>query len=98
MTQADFQVPLALDYFATFLWALSGAAVGMHKRYDFAGVLVVALLSSTGGSLIRDGIFLQQMPPVLGNSWYIPIILLATVVVSLFRQRITRMPFVDQLI
>jgi hypothetical protein len=30
----------------------------MHKRYDFAGVLVVALLASTGGSLLRDGILL----------------------------------------
>jgi uncharacterized membrane protein YeiH len=98
MVHPEFQVPIALDYFATFLWALSGAAVGMHKRYDFAGVLVVALLSATGGGLIRDGIFLQQMPPVLGDVWYIPIIMLATVILGLFRKWITRMPIIDQLI
>lgn len=46
----EFQVPLFFDYFATFLWALSGAIVGLHKRYDFAGVLVVALLSATGAA------------------------------------------------
>jgi len=98
MSQSEFQVPLLFDYFATFLWAMSGAIVGMHKRYDFAGVLVIALLSSTGGSLIRDGIFLQQVPPVLGDGWYIPLIFVATAVVSLFRQRISQMPLVDQLI
>ena len=98
MPEAEFQVPLAFDYFATFLWALSGAIVGMHKRYDFAGVLVIALLSSTGGSLIRDGIFLQRTPPVLGDGWYIPLILAATAVVGLFRRRISRMPLVDQVI
>ena len=39
----EFQVPALFDYFATFLWAVSGAIVGLHKRYDFAGVLVIAL-------------------------------------------------------
>lgn len=98
MPQSQFELPIFFDYFATFLWAMSGAVVGMHKRYDFTGALVIALLASTGGSLIRDGIFLQQTPPVLSNQWYIPIILSATVVVSLFRRRITQMPLVDRTI
>lgn len=98
MTQAQFEIPALFDYFATFLWAVSGAIVGMHKRYDFAGALVVALVASTGGSLLRDGLFLQQTPPVLSNQWYIPIILLATLLVSLFRRRISRMGLVDRTI
>jgi uncharacterized membrane protein YeiH len=83
---------------AVFLWAMSGAIVGMHKRYDFAGVLVVALLASTGGSLIRDGIFLQQTPPVLSNPWYIPVIVAATAFVGLFRRRINKMILVDRVV
>jgi len=98
MKQSQFQVPFLLDYLAVFLWAISGAIVGMHKRYDFAGVLVVALLASTGGSLIRDGIFLQQTPPVLTNPWYIPVIIGATAVVGLFRRRITGMILVDRVV
>ncbi len=98
MTPSEFHVPPLFDYFATFLWALSGAIVGMHKRYDIAGVLVIALLASTGGSLIRDGFFLQQTPPVLRDGWYIPLIVLATAIVSLFRQRIARMSLVDRAI
>ena len=94
----QFQVPFLLDYLAVFLWAVSGAIVALHKRYDFAGVLVVALLASTGGSLIRDGIFLQQTPPVLSNPWYIPVIITATVFVGLFRRRITKMALVDRVV
>lgn len=98
LEQPQFQVPFLLDYLAVFLWAMSGAIVGMHKRYDFAGVLVVALLASTGGSLIRDGIFLQQTPPVLSNPLYIPVIITATMFVGLFRRRITKMVLVDRVV
>ncbi|HHY57756.1 MAG TPA: trimeric intracellular cation channel family protein [Chloroflexi bacterium] len=98
LEQPPFQVPFLLDYLAVFLWAVSGAIVGMHKRYDFAGVLVVAILASTGGSLIRDGIFLQQTPPVLSDPWYIPVIIVATAFVGLFRRRITEMLLVDRVV
>ena len=98
LDQAQFQVPFLLDYLAVFLWAVSGAIVGMHKRYDFAGVLVVAILASTGGSLIRDGIFLQQTPPVLSNPWYIPVIIAATAFVGLFRRRITQIVLVNRVV
>ena len=98
MTPFTFQLPPLFDYFATFLWAMSGAIVGMHKRYDLAGVFVVALLSATGGSILRDGLFLNQMPPVLTNVWYLPLIFLATSVVGLFRQRIADMKLIDNLI
>ncbi len=91
LEQPQFQVPFLLDFVALFLWAVSGAIIGMHKRYDFTGVLVVALLSSTGGSLLRDGFFLHQTPPVVSNPLYIPLIITATALVGLFRRRITQM-------
>ena len=91
LQQSQFQVPFLLDFVALFLWAVSGAIIGMHKRYDFTGVLVIALLSSTGGSLLRDGFFLHQTPPVVSNPVYIPLIIAATAVAGLFRQRITQM-------
>jgi uncharacterized membrane protein YeiH len=94
----EFQVPPLFDYFATFLWAVSGAIVGLHKRYDFAGVLVIALLSATGGSLLRDGIFLHRQPPVLSDGYYIPLIIVATALVSLYRKRIAQVAIVDHTI
>lgn len=96
--QQEFQVPQLFDYFATFLWAVSGAIVGLHKRYDFAGVLVVALLSATGGSLLRDGLFLNLKPPVLSDGYYVPLIIAATGLVSLYRKRIAEMTLVDRTI
>ena len=98
MSYPEFQIPQLFDYFATFLWAVSGAIVGLHKRYDFAGVLVVSLVAATGGSLLRDGLLLQRTPPVLSDGYYIPLIIAAVAVVSLFRRQITRMRFIDRLI
>jgi uncharacterized membrane protein YeiH len=98
MTTFAFTIPPLFDYFAVFLWALSGAIVGMHKRFDIAGVFVIALLSATGGSILRDGLFLNQMPPVLTNPWYLPLIALATLAVSFFRQRIAEAKLIDNVI
>jgi len=98
MLQPDFQIPPLFSYVAVFLWALSGAIVGMHKRYDLAGVFVIALLAATGGSTLRDGLFLQTVPPVLTNPWYIVMTALATIAVGFFRERIARMTLVDRVI
>jgi uncharacterized membrane protein YeiH len=98
MLPPEFQIPPLFDYFAVFLWALSGAIVGMHKRYDLAGVFVIALLAATGGSTLRDGLFLQQKPPVLTDAWYIIMTALATISVGFFRDRIARMKLVDRVI
>lgn len=84
----DFQVPVALDYLATFSWAVSGASVAIHKRFDLMGVLLVAVLASTGGSVLRDGIFLNRTPPVLTDRNYLPLILAAVTVTVVFRSRI----------
>lgn len=98
MLQPEFQIPPLFGYFAVFLWALSGAIVGMHKRYDMAGVFVIALLAATGGSTLRDGLFLQQKPPVLIDPWYLILTMLATITIRFFRDRIARMALVDNLI
>lgn len=98
MSPPEFQVPPLFGYVAVFLWALSGAIVGMHKRYDLAGVFVIALLAATGGSTLRDGLFLQQKPPVLTDGWYLIMTMLATISVGFFRDRIARMSLVDNVI
>lgn len=98
ITSDVFQVPIPFEYIATFLWALSGGIVGMHKRYDLTGVFVIALLASTGGGMLRDGLFLNTTPIVLLNSAYIVLILMATVVLTFFRQRISNIILVDRLI
>jgi uncharacterized membrane protein YeiH len=91
----DFHVPVALDYLATFSWAVSGAAVAIHKRFDLMGVTLVAVLASTGGGLLRDGIFLNRTPAMLTDRYYLLLILAAVVVTVLFRSRILGESVID---
>jgi uncharacterized membrane protein YeiH len=78
---SDFIVPPLFDHAVVFIWAVSGAIVGVRKGFDIMGVAVVALVSAVGGGLLRDGFFLQRTPPILTDSAYLPVILAATLAV-----------------
>ena len=91
MTDATFRVPGLFDYVATLAWAMSGAVVGIRKQFDLTGVFVVALLSATGGGLMRDAIFLQRTPILLANPIYLPLIAATTLVMALFTGPLTRL-------
>jgi uncharacterized membrane protein YeiH len=86
--QVEFAIPLYFDYFATFAWALSGAVVGARRGYDVIGVFVIALVSSTGGGLIRDGFLLHRTPALLTNGVYLVLIILATALIALVARRL----------
>jgi len=98
MTAGDFQLPVQFDHLAVFAWALSGAVVGLRKRYDIIGVFMTALLSSIGGGVIRDGILLHRTPAVLTDALYLPLIVSATLVVIALRSRIERTRVVARLV
>lgn len=94
-----FEVPLALDYLATFLWAVSGSLLAGRRGYDITGVASVALVSSTGGGLIRDGIFLQSGPPLLLRTpAYLAIVGAAVTLVWGFGHVVRRVRVVDVVI
>lgn len=84
MADTAFQVPLLLDYVATFTWAVSGAIVAIRKRLDITGVFIVALLAALGGGLLRDVAFLNRTPIALVNPMYLTIVFGASVVTSVF--------------
>jgi len=44
----------AMDLAATFVFAISGATRGVHKRLDLFGVLVVAWATAVAGGIARD--------------------------------------------
>jgi len=88
-----FRLPLAFEYGATVLWAFSGALVAARQRYDIAGLTLIALVSATGGGLLRDGIFINDGPPLLLRS---PAYVLLAVAVALgvwtFGHQVDRIP------
>lgn len=92
LTKDVFTIPAYIDYFATFTWALSGAIVGVRRRYDIVGVFVIALVSSMGGGLIRDGLLLQRTPALLTNGLYLILIALATLLVGLVSRKLINLP------
>jgi uncharacterized membrane protein YeiH len=99
MPDEAFAVPLYFDYGATFLWAVSGALVAARRGYDIAGIVALALVSATGGGLLRDGLFLQNGPPALVRTpAYLLIVAGAALLVLLFGARLQRLRFFSRLI
>jgi uncharacterized membrane protein YeiH len=79
----------AFDLVASFIWAASGALLAARRGFDVTGIFAVALVSSTGGGLLRDGLFLQAGPPALVRTpAYVVIAGGAALVVWLFGKRV----------
>ena len=94
-----FLIPPWFDFGATFIWALSGALIAARRRYDIMGIVSLALVSAAGGGLLRDGIFLQERPPLFLQTWvYMALVILAAGLVSLAGNRIQRIPYFERTI
>src|SRR5690606_39633488 len=59
---------VVLDLFGTFVFALSGAMVGVQKRLDLFGVLVLSFAVGAAGGMTRD-VLLGAVPPVAISDW-----------------------------
>src|SRR5258708_21509928 len=57
-------LPISIDLGATVLFSITGAMVAIRRHYDAIGVFVLALACGLGGGLLRDGLFIQNGPPV----------------------------------
>ncbi len=64
------------------------SALGARRGYAILGIATVALVSSVGGGLLRDGIFLQTIPVLLTAPVYFYIIAFAVVLVLVFGARV----------
>ena len=85
-----FLLPQYFDYIATFLWAVTGAILAARRGYAILGIATVALVSSTGGGLLRDGFFLQTVPALLRTPIYLYLVVAAVAVVVFFGARVRR--------
>ena len=74
------------DLGATFFWALSGAMLSARKGYDIMGVFIIAFVSSTGGGMLRDCLFLPGMaaPKVIQTPNYLIIVVIVVAIVVVF--------------
>lgn len=98
MADGPFQLPLALDLAATFVFAITGALVARRKGFDVVGVLGLALVAGLGGALLRDGLFLQSGPPVvIRDARYLVMVLLGAAAGAWFAAHLTRLALLFQL-
>jgi len=65
-----FRLPFWLDAAALFLFALSGALKAADRGYDVMGVLSMAVVTGSGGGLLRD-VLLSRTPLVLAQPGYL---------------------------
>ena len=52
----------ALDWVGTFVFALSGGLLGVKKRFDLFGVLVLSFVVAVAGGILRD-LLIGSVPP-----------------------------------
>jgi uncharacterized membrane protein YeiH len=92
MPDSAFHLPVWFDLGAVFAFALTGALAAIHRGYDIVGVFFLALVSSIGGGLIRDGIFIPsgEATPLATDPRYIQIIVAATIVGAVFGGHVKR--------
>jgi uncharacterized membrane protein YeiH len=84
-----FQLPIEFDLAAVFLFALTGVWAATRRGYDIVGAFVLAFVTGVGGGLLRDGIFLQEIPVVLRDPRFIYAVL-AALAIAAVAQRLTQ--------
>jgi uncharacterized membrane protein YeiH len=90
-----FQLPVAFEFSAVFLLAITGALLAIEDHYDVVGVFVLALLTAVGGGLLRDTFFLQRgVPLVLQDERYFYAVALATTVCLIVGAGLNRLTYV----
>jgi uncharacterized membrane protein YeiH len=72
---------LVLDLLGTFVFALSGAMMGVRKQLDLFGVFVLSFAAGNAGGITRD-VLIGTIPPSAINDWkYVFVSMLAGLVV-----------------
>lgn len=71
---------LIIELIGIIAFAISGAIVGIKKRFDIFGVIVLGVITAVGGGALRD-IILGILPPAMfKNSIYVLVAFLTSVI------------------
>lgn len=81
----------ALDLSGVFVFAVSGASLAAHKRFDVVGIVALATATGLGGGMLRDTLLGDLPPAALRDQLYLAVPLAATVLVLLGHHLVERL-------
>jgi len=85
------EIIYALDLLGTVAFAASGALAGVRRRMDLLGVVVLGIVTATGGGVMRD-VLLNDTPPFcFKNEVYLYLAVISSIVVFVTPRRFERM-------
>jgi uncharacterized membrane protein YeiH len=79
---------LVLDLAGTFVFAISGAMVGIRHKLDIFGILVLSFVASSAGGITRD-LLIGAVPPAGISDWRYLAVALAAGLLTFFWQSLT---------
>ncbi len=90
MPGVPFLLPIEFDLAAAFLMGVTGVWAAGRRGYDLIGAYMLAFVTGLGGGLLRDGIFIQELPVVMQNSGFLWAVFAALLVGALTQRLATR--------
>ncbi|OEF95802.1 hypothetical protein BHF68_11485 [Desulfuribacillus alkaliarsenatis] len=71
------------EFVGTLAFAMSGALLGISKRLDYYGVVVLAVITALGGGMIRD-VLIGNTPPMALTAPFFTIISIITAIMTIY--------------
>lgn len=92
----QFRLPLWWDVLATMLFALAGTVKAIRRGYDIVGILVVALVASLGGGMLRDLLIGTTPPASLQDGRFLMAVVGGATLGILLQRSVPRLqPFIE---
>ena len=82
---------LVLDLAGTFVFAISGAMLGVRRKLDFFGVLALSFAASSAGGIARD-LLIGSVPPAAISDWrYVGVAMAAGMTIFFWYSAVSRL-------
>lgn len=78
-----------VEIIGTIAFAMSGAMVAIDKDLDYYGIAIFAIVTATGGGIIRDLLINKNIPTSLENPVFAIVSVASAAVVIFFYNRVT---------
>lgn len=79
-----------VEVIGVIAFSVSGAMVAIRRKTDLFGVMLLAILTSMGGGLLRDTIFSFSPPAIFGLKWYLLICVTVSIIVFLIARKYSK--------